>query len=349
MNKRVLLMVPLLLSIFLSGCMPNSSEILNRTHSHASGTSEISAKLTPETSETPQTSSNPMPGSVGSALNMLDGAEGSQTSSQSNAPIVKGSPQANIDQNSAEWKIRKALSMGGSVVFRVLSDFTYENVQGVQTYGSEGSITDSASVNTNAAKNILGYYLFNQVIRIENGVISMDDADYQCQMSASDEGISIRITSGDYTSVEQGEMSGILSGNTLSGSMEVSSLTVVNNQSNGYTVSGQFTVSLEEAESSQLPPKPPVNLHYTKNGDSITLTWEDPNPAGTVTSFEIFGSYGTMDDYETVATVKDATEWTDTSGLITTLNYDAISYYIIAHGVNGTKSELSDFVSIYIY
>ncbi len=323
MSKKVLLsLLPLLLlCVLLIGCSSPHPEYYDH-HTHS------------EESRTPKPSAKPSHSSVSSSTSQTGAAQSQQTGGGS---------------GTAEAKISEALSSSGSAIFRVSSDFTFNNAQGTGTYGSNGSTTSTINLETGVAENLLAEFLFNQVIRIENGTVFMDDADYQCQMSVSAGSISVRITRGDYTSATQGEMTGTLSGNTLSGNIEVSSLTIANGQSNGYVANGMFQVSLTEVTGDQLPPKPPVNLQYTINGDdSVTLTWEDPNPSGTVVSFEIIGSYAIASDYETLATV-GTTEWTDTSERAKSVQYDVISYYIIAHGANGVDSEISDFISIYYY
>lgn len=288
------------------------------------------------------------------------GSGKSKASSSSKGPSNTGSTgaaskAADVKSNgNVEALIKTALSGSDTYVFQIQRDFKFKTASGAatSTNPSKGQAVGSALPDATARGLLIGFVM-GSTFRVNSKSVTMDATDYRCKLSVLKDngGIRIEITRGNSMSVNQGHLAGVIKGNTLTASAEVSSNTVVNHIGNGMGGAGEFTVSVKRLDKDQQPPKPVNNLKIRRNPDkSIILTWEDPNPKDMVESYEIYRTSGSIVRYSKAATIPYQSSWVDTSsdaradGIV---NNAMLGYYMIVHAKNGMDSPSSNLADLY--
>lgn len=279
----------------------------------------------------------------------IQNEESSQIQSQESSEIQEESSQEQMttskSTNDSESLIKTALLGKSAEVFQISDDITFnsDTPVGVFTKSVNGATT-STEMTLNQAQGCITHFLYNKTIRIDSGVVSIDDNDFKCilQILPGDQGVSINITRGNSLSVNQGHLQGVIKGNTLYAKAEATQQSLVNGIGNGYSASGEFNVSIIKLSADQLPPIAPANLTVTENSDhSMKLTWEDLNPSGLVEYYDVYRTSGIVITTSKIATISNCTSWDDTSDVAKTEN-NILSYYIIAHAKNGKESTMSN-------
>jgi hypothetical protein len=89
------------------------------------------------------------------------------------------------------------------------------------------------------AQGVLEHFLFQKIIRVNAGKVTVDDAEFNCRLNVltGSKGIEISMTRGNTLSVNQGKVQGVVKGNTLTAKVEVSQNTLFNGNGNGYYAS----------------------------------------------------------------------------------------------------------------
>lgn len=252
------------------------------------------------------------------------------------------------DGNDVESQIKLALSGAATYVFKIQPNFDFSTVSGVSTYNSEHIYESSDSMlDDKTSQGLIEAFAMGCAFKVNGNSVTTDATDYKCTLSIRNDnsGIDIKITRGDLFSVNQGDLTGVIKGNTLTAFATTSTNTLVNNVGNGMSASGNFTVSIKKLEQDQQAPLPVTNVKIQRNDDkSILLTWDDPNPKDMVESYDIYRTAGSFVYFDVVANVSNTSSWVDTSDEAKKDDFlDAvmISYYIIVHSKNGQISHAS--------
>lgn len=245
-----------------------------------------------------------------------------------------------------EQNIVQALNEGASFVFQLSDDHVFSNnLDGFITYKQDDKITKTPR-SAEWVKAELIEFSKGLTIRIDNGVASMQDSEkHTCTLSVlpDGQGVSLAIYSVGNSPLDE-SIIGVISGNTFTASQihNFATYSAYTKTSRGYLFSGDYRVSLIAASEEALQPKP-VEAHYQRNEDySVTISWEDPNPTGTVAYYEIYRLIGIGTDYALAATVSDCDSWTDTLQKVKDSYWDILNYYVVAYNSSGVASEMSN-------
>lgn len=278
-----------------------------------------------------------------------------KTSSKS--PGGFGSKLASVTgRSNIESVIKQALKSSDTYVLEVQSDFEFKSASsGSTTTEFDKGISSGTYLSDATGQGLIAAFIRGRTIRISANSVTMDEIDYMCTLTVLDgnDGIGIEIIRGDSMSVNQGHLVGVIKGNTLTASAEVMSNTVINGVGNGLGGIADFTVSIKKLDKDEWPPVPVQNVQIQRNDDnSILVSWQDPNPSGSINSYDIYRMSGAFADIEKVATVSNTSNWIDTSDVATSNDYiDSImlAYYIVARSNNGKESPFSNTASFYGY
>lgn len=259
--------------------------------------------------------------------------------------FINASAKAKSD---CESIIKMAMAGKNSIVLQITNKFNFKSsATGVFTKSVNG-LMSSTDMTEKQAQGALMHFLYDKIIRVKAGQITMDESDYNCnlQILPDNKGIAISMTRGDEFSVNQGQMQGIIKGNTMTVNVEVSQYSLVDGIGNGYGASGEFDVSIRILPVNEWPPMPPMNLAITENSDhSIKLSWKDSNPKGLVVGYDIYRMAGVFSDFTKIASIGKCSSWVDSSNIAKTQD-DFLSYYIVAKTKNGKKSIFSNMSDI---
>ena len=244
--------------------------------------------------------------------------------------------------SSTEKKIEAALSNKTTDLFQISDDYTFKSdVTGFTTLTTATSKFKTITSTKNARAS-LSSLSKGMLIRIKNGKATMDDGDYDCTMHilSKNRGISLSITEIAYSFV-QNQIDGTIKGNIFTASENYSHNISSKGVESASFLSGSYSVSMIEVPKNKWPPVP-VTLSGEENSDhSITLTWEDTNPAGLVKSYVIYRQVGISPNYVKVATVSNCRQWTDSSTGAKT-ETEMLGYYVTAQNSSGKESLLSN-------
>jgi hypothetical protein len=262
---------------------------------------------------------------------------------KSNNQLIAAVPAKS--SSSTEKKIEAALSNKTTDLFQISGDYTFKSdVRGVTTLTKDAK-TSETNMSIKSARTHLSASTKGVLIRIKNGKATMDDSSYDCTMNilSKNQGISLSITR--ISSAEQEQIDGTIKGNTFTalGKNIISLYSPRDKSIAGSSVSGSYSVSMIEVPKNNWPPAP-VTLSGKENSDhSITLTWEDTNPAGLVKSYVIYRALGQK--YVNVATVSNCRQWTDSSTAAKT-ETEMLFYYVTAQNSSGKVSIISNITDI---
>jgi hypothetical protein len=247
-----------------------------------------------------------------------------------------------------EKKIEAALSGKTTDLFQISGDYTFKSdVTGFTTQTTATSKFKTIMSTKNARANLTTSSK-GKIIRIKNGKATMDDSNFECTMHklSNNRGISLSITEIGYSFIHN-QIDGTIKGNTFTASANYSQNISSKAVESTLSVSGSYSVSMIEVPKNKWPPVA-VTLSGEENSDhSITLTWEDTNPAGLVKSYVIYRQVGIISKYVKVATVSNCRHWTDSSTAAKT-ETEMLMYYVIARNSSGTVSVISNIPDINI-
>ena len=245
-----------------------------------------------------------------------------------------------------EQNIIQALNEGASYAFQLSDDHVFSNnLDGFITYKQDGKITKTPK-STEWVENNIRDCTKGLTVRIDNGVVSMQDsAKHTCTLNVlpDGQGVSLEIYSVGNSPLDE-SIIGVISGNTFTASQihNFATYSAYTKTSRGFLFSGDYRVSLIAASEETLQPKA-VEAHYRRNEDySVTISWTDPNQAGTVAYYEIYRLIGIGSDYTLAATVSDCDSWTDTMQKVKDSYWDILNYYVVAYNSSGVASEMSN-------
>ena len=245
-----------------------------------------------------------------------------------------------------EQKIKNALTNHTSFLFQLSDDHVFSNnLDGFMTYKQDDKISKTPK-STEWVKNNLRDCTKGLTIRIDDGIASMQDsAKHTCALSMlpGSQGVSLEIHSVGNSPLDE-SIVGIIQGNSFTASQvhNFATYSAYTKTSRGYLFSGDYRVSLIEVLPENSQPQAVV-AHYRRNEDySVTISWEDPNKAGTVAYYEIYRLIGIGTDYSLAATVSDCDSWTDTLQKVKDSYWDILNYYVIAYNEAGVASEISN-------
>ena len=266
--------------------------------------------------------------------------------STSHLPKPTPTPAATSVATTIEQKIKNALANQSSLLFQLSDDHVFSNnLDGFMTYKQDGKITKTPK-SAEWAKAELIEFSKGITIRIDGGVASMQDtAKYTCAISVlpGSQGVSLEIHSVGTSPLDE-SIVGIIQGNSFTASQvhNFATYSAYTKTSRGYLFSGDYRVSLVEVLPENAKPQA-VTAHYNRNEDySVTISWEDPNPTGTVAYYEIYRVIGIGTDYTLAATVSNCSSWTDTLQKVKDSYWDILNYYVVAYNSVGVASEISN-------
>lgn len=339
-NKKLLAAVLIIPVAALLIIMKNISE--NKSDSTALTSPHFNSTTISKTSN----NTNQIQNTSNAAISATSNAT-SQSTSDNTANNSANSASESSSENSAtaEAQIKKALSGSDTYVFEIQNDFNFDKVStvGGTTINSDSG-SASSSISSDNAQQLLVHFIKGSIIRVNSNSVTMDNNDYQCNLSILDNngGIKIEITRGNTKNVTQGYMDGVIKGNTITASANINTNTVVDNVGRGIGSAGNFTVSIKKISESELPPKPVENVKIQRNSDkSILVSWEDPNSSDSIESYDIYRNTGSFNNVSKVATVQNCSSWTDTSDEAKSDDFNSsimLCYYIVANSKNGEKS-----------
>jgi len=257
-------------------------------------------------------------------------------------------PTCTPEPDTVESNIEDALLNGTSYLFQISDDYVFSsNLTGLTTMLSNGRVSSKTTKDAQWVQDELKKFSCGYIIRIDNGVPSMQDsANYSCTLTIldNDTGIALDIFNVSYTNNNERQITGTIKGNTLEASQYYNFVSYSNymQSGRGWTFSGDYSVGLVAVPEDQWAPRA-VELSHSRNSDnSITLTWVDPNPEGTVDYYEIYREANCTTEYTLIDVVSDCTSWTDSSDKAKSSKYSVICYYVVAYSAAGLASEASN-------
>lgn len=279
-------------------------------------------------------------------INLVDGNQIKLRSPKNTSPAVTPVPKSTPVSATIEQKIKNALTNHTSFTFQLSDDHVFSNnLIGFMTFKQGERITKTPK-STEWVENSLREYSKGITVRIDDGVVSMQDsAKYTCTLSVlpNRQGVALQIYSVSTGSLDE-SIVGIIQGDLFTASQvhNFATYSAYTKTSRGYLFSGDYCVSLVEVLPENSKPKS-VTAHYRRNDDySVTISWEDPNPAGTVAYYEIYRLIGIGTDYTIAETVSDCSSWMDTSQKVKDSYWDILNYYVVAYNTAGVASDISN-------